>query len=73
MRKIKRDFLLLSNYLQHFMNIKYFLLSDLVTKQQQQQPGFTHLLFLKFIHMVGAVVTDLYITSLTRIILFSFH
>ena len=55
------------------MNIKYFLLSDLVTKQQQQQPGFTHLLFLKFIHMVGAVVTDLYITSLTRIILFSFH
>ena len=52
------------------MNIKYFLLSDLVTKQQQQQPGLTHLLFLKFIHMVGA---DLYITSLTRIILFSFH
>ena len=37
MRKIKRDFLLLFNYLQHFMNIKYFLLGDLVTKQQQQQ------------------------------------
>ena len=73
MRKIKRDFLLLSNYLQHFMNIKYFLLGDLVTKQQQQQPGLTHLLFLKSIHMVGAVLTDLYITSLTRITLFSFH